>query len=390
MSLAPTVVLGPDIFDAYCVCRNWDAISTTVSSIALPESILTIRGHMVDEPFGPRIELPNSQDNIKFGVIKLYELWFEPAPVARRYVRKSPDIISKPIVCIQSGISEGVINSRNPQKGSMTSQQDWTHNKNNSIREWHPAFDTILPMVEKANGGPAALSIDAGGCVLSIVSQELPLPITFNILHEMVQEKIAAPIDLVTNLRPERIATYKGHDVSKNDCLALASGLPASPGFARGLMAFPSTFQGNAVADNLILFVDNNHPDPSRMIFASQGAVALYGGMTSHAAVISRHMGKPCVIVSDMRVDKEHCLVSLGRDLFSEFSDVLIDGNSGVVKFPKPSAIDIPQFEHGNLNFLVDLVRSIMGNSSNFAIHPLWLQWAFAQIAGRLHQMSLI
>jgi pyruvate,orthophosphate dikinase len=114
----------------------------------------------------------------------------------------------------------------------------------------------------------------------------------------------------------------------------LAKGLTASPGAAAGPVVFTAD---EAVAwekkgKKVLLVRDETSPDDIHGMSASQGILTATGGMTSHAAVVGRQMGKPAVVgCGDIRPDEEHRFFLVGEAKVKEGDWVSIDGTSGEV-----------------------------------------------------------
>ena len=114
----------------------------------------------------------------------------------------------------------------------------------------------------------------------------------------------------------------------------LGHGLPASPGAATGKIVF-SAADAEAWAgrdEKVILVRKETSPEDIGGMHVSEGILTTRGGMTSHAAVVARGMGIPCVSgAGDLRVDTDaKVLVAMGEEL-SEGDVITVDGSSGEV-----------------------------------------------------------
>ena len=114
----------------------------------------------------------------------------------------------------------------------------------------------------------------------------------------------------------------------------IASGLPASPGAAVGEIVFDAD-EAERLAElgkPVILVRDETSPEDIHGMHAARGIVTCRGGMTSHAAVVARGMGRPCVSgAGELRIDlKARTLTSRGRT-FHAGEVVTIDGSAGEV-----------------------------------------------------------
>ncbi len=114
----------------------------------------------------------------------------------------------------------------------------------------------------------------------------------------------------------------------------VAVGLPASPGAASGEIVFDSE-EAEALASKgrkVILVRVETSPEDIAGMHAAQGILTTRGGMTSHAAVVARGMGKPCVSgVGSIRVDYATGVMSGGGRSFRAGEVITIDGSTGEV-----------------------------------------------------------
>ena len=115
---------------------------------------------------------------------------------------------------------------------------------------------------------------------------------------------------------------------------SLAQGLPASPGAASGKIVFDANTaeaRGNA-GEKVILVREETKPDDIHGFFRAQGILTSRGGKTSHAAVVARGMGKPCVSGCEQIVidDKARSAV-IGETTLHEGDVITIDGGTGRV-----------------------------------------------------------
>ncbi len=114
----------------------------------------------------------------------------------------------------------------------------------------------------------------------------------------------------------------------------LCQGLPASPGAASGRVVFdPDTAQQRAQAgENVILVRDETTPEDFHGIVAARAVLTARGGMTSHAAVVARGMGK-CAVVGckELEVDAEHRTFSVNGTQIAEGDWLTLDGATGRV-----------------------------------------------------------
>ncbi len=116
----------------------------------------------------------------------------------------------------------------------------------------------------------------------------------------------------------------------------LARGLAASPGAAAGQVVFTAedAVSWKRGGKKVILVRGETSPDDIHGMSASQGILTATGGMTSHAAVVGRQMGKPAVVgCGDLRLNEEKKFFHAGEKKFNEGDWISIDGSSGEVLF---------------------------------------------------------
>ncbi len=122
----------------------------------------------------------------------------------------------------------------------------------------------------------------------------------------------------------------------------IATGLPASPGAVSGLIIFDAEEARDLASQGrrVILVRPETLPEDIRGLHAAEGVLTTRGGMTSHAAVIARGMGKPCVSgASTLKIDaKEGTLTAPGMVL-NRYDVITLDGSTGqVLKGAVPTA----------------------------------------------------
>jgi pyruvate,orthophosphate dikinase len=114
----------------------------------------------------------------------------------------------------------------------------------------------------------------------------------------------------------------------------IATGLAASPGAVSGRIVFDAEEARGLAADgvSVILVRPETMPEDIRGLHAAEGVLTTRGGMTSHAAVIARGMGKPCVSgASQLRIDVAAGTLSAPGLVLNHGDEITIDGSSGQV-----------------------------------------------------------
>jgi pyruvate,orthophosphate dikinase len=154
---------------------------------------------------------------------------------------------------------------------------------------------------------------------------------------DMVEEGLVSKEQALMMVEPDALNQLL-HPVfdaaEKEKYQVLAKGLAASPGAAAGQVVFTAD---EAVAwekqgKKVLLVRDETSPDDIHGMSASQGILTATGGMTSHAAVVGRQMGKPAIVgCGEIRPDEERKLFFVGDTKVKEGDWVSIDGTLGEV-----------------------------------------------------------
>ena len=143
----------------------------------------------------------------------------------------------------------------------------------------------------------------------------------------------------------------------------IATGLPASPGAASGEIVFSSDEAAQLKSDGkkVVLVRVETSPEDIHGMHAAEGILTTRGGMTSHAAVVARGMGKPCVSgAGSLRVDYAAGTMSAGGQTFKKGDHITVDGSTGQVLAGKVDMIE-PQLsgEFATLIGWADKVRRL-------------------------------
>lgn len=154
---------------------------------------------------------------------------------------------------------------------------------------------------------------------------------------DLVEENLITKEQALLKVEPEALnqLLHPVFDiVEKKRHETVAKGLAASPGAASGQIVFTAN---EAVAwkkegKKVILVREETSPDDIHGMSASQGILTATGGMTSHAAVVGRQMGKPAVVgCGVIKVNEEKKVFSVAGQIFVEGDWISIDGSTGEV-----------------------------------------------------------
>jgi pyruvate, orthophosphate dikinase len=155
------------------------------------------------------------------------------------------------------------------------------------------------------------------------------------IATDMVYEKVIDKATAVRRVSPEQLDQLLHPTVDpKADAVVLATGLPASPGAAQGQVVFSPDEAEELSRDGakVVLVRQETSPDDYHGMVAAQAIVTARGGMTSHAAVVARGMGKTCVCgASDLNIDYSQQQFTVDGTVITKGEWITVDGSTGRV-----------------------------------------------------------
>ncbi|MBO8136699.1 MAG: pyruvate, phosphate dikinase [Desulfotomaculum sp.] len=161
---------------------------------------------------------------------------------------------------------------------------------------------------------------------------------------DMVEEGLITKEEAVTRVEPSQLDQLLHRRIDPSSKLnVLAKGLPASPGSASGKVVFDADLaeKMGKEGEKVLLVRMETTPDDIHGIVESQGVLTSRGGMTSHAAVVARGMGKPCVCGCDeIKIDYAAKQFSVGEQVIKEGDVISIDGSTGQVLLGEVPMID--------------------------------------------------
>jgi pyruvate,orthophosphate dikinase len=177
------------------------------------------------------------------------------------------------------------------------------------------------------------------------------------IATDLVAEKLVTPKEALLLVDPESLNQLlaPGFDPDEwNKIPTVTRGLPASPGAACGHVVFSAdhAVQWAGEGKPVILVRRETVPDDIHGMFVSQGVLTATGGMTSHAAVVGRQMGKPSVVgAGALDIDEHARLFRVDGRTVKEGDFISFDGLSGEVKVARVSskASEILQVVNGSM-----------------------------------------
>ncbi|MGC0372306.1 MAG: hypothetical protein DGJ47_001018 [Rickettsiaceae bacterium] len=164
---------------------------------------------------------------------------------------------------------------------------------------------------------------------------------------DMVSEGIISKQNAIMSIDPESLnqLLHTTIDYTSNP-QKIAKGLPASPGAGMGIAVFsPTQAEEMSVHHKVILVRNDTSPEDIKGMHVAQGIITARGGMTSHAAVVARGLGTPCVCgVNNIKVNENDQLFTTQDGLVIKQGDLItIDGSSGNIIKGQASLVE-PNF----------------------------------------------
>jgi len=154
---------------------------------------------------------------------------------------------------------------------------------------------------------------------------------------DMVKEKLITKDRALLRLQAEQLEQILHKTIDQNSSKnydKVAKGIAASPGAASGVVVF-DVKRAVAMCENgakVILVREETKPEDVPAFFASVGILTSRGGKTSHAAVVARGMGKPCIVgCADLKIDYENKKCIANSKTVFEGDAITIDGSSGEI-----------------------------------------------------------
>jgi pyruvate, orthophosphate dikinase len=154
------------------------------------------------------------------------------------------------------------------------------------------------------------------------------------IAADMVQEGLIAPEEAVMRVEPSQLDQLL-HPIldPKAKAKELAQGLPASPGAVSGRIVFSAEDAVEKAKEGKVILVRKETiPDDIHGMEVAVGILTSRGGMTSHAAVVARGMGKCCVVGAEsLKIDERNKILAVGDKKLHEGDWITLEGSTGKV-----------------------------------------------------------
>jgi pyruvate,orthophosphate dikinase len=322
--------------------------------IAAEKQIIVAEQHAIPE---------DPYEQLRVAIAAVFNSWMGRRAVDYRRVNRIPDSLGT-AVNVQAMVfgnmgsesGTGVAFTRNPSTGEKKLYGEYLLNAQGEdvvagIRTPHPIsqlkkelpsvyteFASIAQLLEQhyRDMQDVEFTIERGKLwMLQTRTAKRTGAAAVRIAVEMAQEKLIDRALAVQRVTPEQLDQLLHPTVDpKTDATVLATGLPASPGAAQGQVVFSPDEAEEMAREGakVILVRQETSPDDFHGMVAAQAIVTARGGMTSHAAVVARGMGKTCVSgASSLEIDYSQQQFSVNGTVVTKGEWITVDGSTGRV-----------------------------------------------------------
>jgi len=184
------------------------------------------------------------------------------------------------------------------------------------------------------------------------------------VLVEMKKEGLITKEEALMGVTPDTLEQMLHRSIDPTVHIeSKAKGLGASPGASSGIVIFDAdkAEEKGKAGEKVILVREETKPEDVHGFFASQGILTSRGGKTSHAAVVARGIGKPCVSgAAEIKIDIRKRQFSIGNHIVKEGEYITIDGTSGEVFLGEvPTVEPEPTPEMEEILNMADSIRKL-------------------------------
>lgn len=339
-----------------------------------------------------RIDFPQDpKEQLMYAINAVFMSWNNPRAITYRNLNEIPHDIGT-AVNVQSMVfgnmgddcGTGVAFTRNPSTGEKKLFGEFLINAQGEdvvagirtpksidelseiMPEIYKQFEDITQLLEKhyRDMQDVEFTIEQGKLyMLQTRSGKRTVHAALRAATEMVDEGLITKVEAIQRIEPKQLDQLLHPNFDPETMKAatpLAQGLPASPGAATGRVYFNAEDVAKAVADGekAILVRRETSPEDIEGMIAAEGILTSRGGMTSHAAVVARGMGKCCVAGCEMaKVDEELKLFIIGDVRIAEGDYISLDGSTG--KVYKGSIKTVKPELSGNFGILMNWADEI-------------------------------
>jgi pyruvate,orthophosphate dikinase len=305
----------------------------------------------------------DAQEQLRRAVLAVFDSWETPRAQVYRRAHRIPEDIGTAVNVVQmvfgnkgAGSGTGVAFTRDPSTGEQGLYGEFLADAQGEdvvagIRTPQPlkemqkqlpeAFDQLLETMRRLEEHyrdmqDIEFTVEEGKLyLLQTRSAKRTAGAALKAAVQMVDEGLITREEAVARIDPGQLDQLLHPMIDPNAKVEVAArGLNASPGAACGAIVLDADTaeQRGLAGESVILVRWETTPDDIHGLIQAQGIVTAHGGMTSHAAVVARGMGKPCVAGCEgLSIDLDAKKVTIGGQELSEGDTITIDGGNGSV-----------------------------------------------------------
>ena len=322
--------------------------------IAAEKKIIIAEQHAIPE---------DPYEQLRVAIAAVFNSWMGRRSVDYRRINRIPDSLGTAVNVqamvfgnMGTGSGTGVAFTRNPSTGEKKLYGEYllnaqgedvvagirTPNPINQLKkelpEVYEQFAKIAELLERhyRDMQDVEFTIERGKLwMLQTRTAKRTGAAAVRIAVDMVHEKLIDNATAVQRVTPEQLDQLLHPTVDpKTDATVLATGLPASPGAAQGQVVFSPDEAEELAREGakVVLVRQETSPDDFHGMVAAQAIVTARGGMTSHAAVVARGMGKTCVSgANSLNIDYSQQQFSVNGVVVTKGEWITVDGSTGRV-----------------------------------------------------------
>ncbi|WP_078408870.1 pyruvate, phosphate dikinase [Priestia abyssalis] len=314
----------------------------------------------------------NPKDQLFLSIKAVFDSWNNQRAIVYRRLHKIPDHLGT-AVNIQSMVfgnmgndsGTGVAFTRNPSTGESKLYGEYLINAQgedvvagirtpnpiatlrNEMPEVYQQFVETCHLLEKhyQDMQDIEFTVERGKLfILQTRTGKRTAQAAIRIAVELVEEQIIGKKEAILRVDPDQLNQLLHRRIDDSyERKPLTKGLPASPGAATGKVVFDAD-EAEALAkdgERIILVRPETTPDDIHGIVAAQATITSRGGMTSHAAVVARGMGKACICgCESLDIDLKLKQFKVGDIIVNQGDIVTIDGSTGEIMFGEVPMIE--------------------------------------------------
>ena len=306
---------------------------------------------------------------INKSIIAVLNSWDNERAISYRNINDIPDNIGLAVTIqrmvfgnLNDRSASGVIFSRNPDTGEDKIKGEYliesqgedvvsgfitpknineTDNDDAFVKVFPDIYDQINQIsknLEKNFGFVQDIEFTIESNVLWILQSrnaELNAQASFKVLTDLVKEGVIKETDAINHLKEDHIEKSLALIIDESQEIdILTKGLPASPGVISGQVGFniEAIKSIKEKGHKAVLVLSETNTNDVKAMHASDGILTSRGGLTSHAAVVARGLGKPCITgANEIEIVLEDRIIKIGNRKINEFETIALNGHEGDV-----------------------------------------------------------